>query len=222
MSDRYDQDKGVNLDPATHDKLDSGIEAQVLDPLEVPVVRVRSQRKRLFQTFIRNRPAILGVVLLVIVFLTAFFADDWFIAIFQGREPQPLLAPYDPLKQDTKNRLAPPSPEHWMGLDSYGRDTMSRVIYGARVSLMVGIFAVMIGGVVGALMGLIGGYQGGKTENFLMRATDVLMAFPSLIMGLMVLAVLGGGLFNMILAIGVVLAPTFARVAPVLPSPWSP
>jgi len=148
-----------------------------------------------------------------IVLFTAVFADDWFIAIFQGREPQPLLAPYDPLIQDPANRLAPPSREHWMGLDSYGRDTMSRIIYGARVSLLVGIVAVLIGGIVGAIMGLTGGFQGGKTENLLMRATDVLMAFPSLIMGLMVLAVLGGGLFNMILAIGVVLAPTFARVA---------
>jgi len=195
------------------DKLDSGIDSQLLAHLEVPEIRIRSQRKRLFQTFIRNRPAILGVVLMMLVLFAAFFADDWFIAIFQGREPQPLLAPYDPLEQDAANRLAPPSREHWMGLDSFGRDILSRIIYGARISLMVGIIAVLIGGIAGGIMGLAGGYQGGKTENLLMRATDVLMAFPSLIMGLMVLAVLGGGLFNMILAIGIVLAPTFARVA---------
>jgi peptide/nickel transport system permease protein len=202
-----------NIDPGKIDKLDLGIDSQLLEPLEVPAIRIRSQKKRLWQTFIRNRPAILGLVLMFIVLLTAIFADDWFIAIFQGRDPQPLLAPYDPLIQDPANRLAPPSREHWMGLDSYGRDQMSRIIYGSRVSLLVGIAAVLIGGIAGALMGLTGGYQGGKTENFLMRTTDVLMAFPSLIMGLMVLAVLGGGLFNMILAIGIVLAPTFARVA---------
>ncbi len=181
--------------------------------LEAPAIRIRSQRKRLFQTFVRNRPAILGVFLMLIVLSMALFADDWFIAIFQGREPQPLLAPYDPLEQDTANRLTPPSREHPMGLDSFGRDTLSRVIYGSRVSLLVGLISVLIGGVAGALMGIVGGYLGGKTENVLMRIADILMAFPSLIMGLMVLAVLGGGLFNMILAIGIVLAPTFARVA---------
>ncbi len=203
----------MSQDPARSDKLDAGIDSELLESLQVPAIRLRSQRKRLWQTFIRNRPSILGLVLVFLVFFTAVFADDWFIAIFQGRDPQPLLAPYDPLKQDPQNRLAAPSREHWMGLDSFGRDTMSRIIYGARVSLLVGIVAVLIGGVAGVLMGLTGGYQGGKTENLMMRATDVLMAFPSLIMGLMVLAVLGGGLFNMILAIGVVLTPTFARVA---------
>jgi len=213
MSDNQEKPPVVNINPATHDKLDAGIDSQLTEAIDVPVLRLRSQRKRLFQTFIRNRPAILGLVLVFLVFFTAFFADDWFIAIFQGREPQPLLAPYNPLKQDPQNRLAAPSREHWMGLDSFGRDTMSRIIYGARVSLLVGIVAVIIGGVAGAFMGLIGGYQGGKTEDLMMRSTDVLMAFPSLIMGLMVLAVLGGGLFNMILAIGIVLTPTFARIA---------
>ncbi len=194
-------------------KLDVVIEEELTERLDAPAIRIRSQRKRLFQTFVRNRPAILGVFLLVLVLVMAIFADDWFIAIFQGREPQPLLAPYDPLEQDTVNRLAPPSREHWMGLDSYGRDTLSRIIYGSRVSLLVGLLSVLIGGVSGALMGLTGGFLGGKVENVIMRVADILMAFPSLIMGLMVLAVLGGGLFNMILAIGIVLSPTFARVA---------
>jgi len=194
------------------DKFDVAVDSEMAS-LEAPAIQLRSQKKRLFQTFARNRPAILGVFLMLLVLCTAFFADDWFIAIPQGREPQPLLAPYDPLEQDAANRLAPPSREHLMGLDSFGRDTLSRVIYGSRVSLMVGVIAVLIGGVTGAFMGLMGGYLGGKTENVVMRFADVLMAFPSLIMGLMVLAVLGGGLSNMILAIGIVLAPTFARVA---------
>ncbi len=194
------------------DKLDVAIDSEMAS-LEAPAIQLRSQKKRLFRTFVRNRPAILGVFLMLLVLCMAFFADDWFIAIPQGREPQPLLAPYNPLEQDAANRLSPPSREHLMGLDSFGRDTFSRVIYGSRVSLMVGVIAVLIGGVTGAIMGLMGGYLGGKTENVVMRLADILMAFPSLIMGLMVLAVLGGGLFNMILAIGIVLAPTFARVA---------
>ena len=100
-----------------------------------------------------------------------------------------------------------------MGLDAYGRDTWARIVYGTRVSLSVGLASVLLGGVLGTLMGLVAGYVGGRVENIIMRAVDVLMAFPSLIMGLMVLAVLGGGVGKMILAIGIVLSPTFARVA---------
>jgi len=179
---------------------------------EHPGIRLRSQRQRLWRTFTRNKPAILGLILAIFVLLTAIFADDWFLAVFQGRKPEPLLAPYNPVKQDTRNRLAAPSDEHVMGLDSYGRDTWSRIVYGARVSLLVGIGSVLLGGSLGTLMGLVAGYMGGKVENVLMRIVDVLMAFPSLIMGLMVLAVLGAGLFKMVLAIGIVLSPTFARV----------
>jgi peptide/nickel transport system permease protein len=155
----------------------------------------------------------LGFFLVSLVFLAALFADDWFIAFFQGRDAEPLFAPFDPVKQDTRNRLAAPEDDHIMGLDTYGRDTWSRILYGARVSLLVGICSVFLGGAIGTLMGLIAGYIGGQLENVIMRAVDVLMAFPSLIMGLMVLAVLGGGLLNMVLAIGIVLSPTFARVA---------
>jgi peptide/nickel transport system permease protein len=180
---------------------------------EQPTIQLRSQRQRQWQTFLRNKTAILGLILAILVGLTAIFADDWFIALVQGREPTPLLAPWNPVKQDTRSRLARPTREHPMGLDSYGRDTLSRIVYGARVSLAVGICSVLLGGTLGTLMGLIAGYVGGRVENALMRAVDVLMAFPSLIMGLVVLAVLGAGLYKMILAIGIVLSPTFARVA---------
>ncbi|MGD2148271.1 MAG: ABC transporter permease [Anaerolineae bacterium] len=178
----------------------------------VPTVQVRSQRKRMWQTFLSNRTTIVGLILVLLIILMAIFADDWFIAVFQGREAEPLLAPHSPIAQDTRNRLAAPSRVHPMGLDSYGRDILSRILYGARVSLLVGTCSVVLGGALGTLMGLIAGYLGGTVENLLMRAVDVLMAFPSLIMGLMVLAVLGAGLGKMILAIGIVLAPTFARV----------
>ncbi|MBC8449168.1 MAG: ABC transporter permease [Chloroflexi bacterium] len=175
--------------------------------------QLRSQRQRILRTFLRNRTAILGLVLVILIAIAAIFADDWFIAIFQGRDAEPLLAQFNPVKQDTRNRLAAPDSEHIMGLDPYGRDTWARILYGARVSLMVGLASVLLGGSLGVLMGLVAGYWGGRVENIIMRAVDVLMAFPSLIMGLMVLAVLGGGLSKMILAIGIVLSPTFARVA---------
>ena len=177
-----------------------------------PPVPLRSQRQRVWRTFLKNRITIVGLILVLLITLMAVFADDWFIAVFQGREAEPFLAPYSPIQQDARNRLSPPDKEHPLGRDSYGRDILSRILYGARVSLLVGLCSALLGGVLGALMGLIAGYMGGRMENFIMRTVDVLMAFPSLIMGLMVLAVLGSGLTKMILAIGIVLSPTFARV----------
>ncbi len=187
--------------------------SQATRTLQSPTVQLRSQKQRLWHTFIRNRPAVLGLFLVVLVFLTAFFADNWFIALPQGQEAAPLLASFDPTKQDARNRLAAPDGVHIMGLDSYGRDTWSRIVYGARVSLLVGIGSVFLGGTLGTTLGVVAGYWGGKVENIIMRVVDILMAFPSLIMGLMVLAVLGSGLGKMILAIGIVVSPTFARVA---------
>ena len=99
-----------------------------------------------------------------------------------------------------------------MGLDTYGRDVLSRIIYGTRVSLMVGLLSVLLAGGVGTLLGLFAGYTGGKVEDVIMRSVDVLMAFPSLIMGLMVLAVLGPGITKMIIAIGIMLSPAFVRI----------
>jgi len=184
--------------------------------LEQPAVRLRSQRERLWNTFTRNRTAVFGLVLAILIVLMAVFADDWFIAIFQDREPQPLLAPYDPTKQDPRNRLEEPNEEHRMGLDTLGRDVLSRIIYGARVSLMVGVLSVGLGGVIGTFLGLFAGYTGGKVEDFIMRSVDVLMAFPSLIMGLMVMAVLSSSdipkLIQMVLAIGIMLSPAFVRI----------
>ena len=154
-------------------------------------IQIRSQQQRLWDTFKRNRTALIGLIMVSFIIVIAVFADDWFIAWAQGREPEPLLAPYDPIKQDPRNRLQPPSWEHPMGLDTFGRDILSRIIYGARVSLMVGFLSVLLGGTVGTILGILAGYSGGKIEDTIMRSVDVLMAFPSLIMGLMVLAVTG-------------------------------
>lgn len=182
---------------------------QTLGPI---TVQLRSQRQRRWHTFVRNRTAVVGLALAIVIFFTAVLADDWFIAALQGRDARPLLAPFDPTKQDTRSRLQPPSAEHPMGLDNYGRDILTRIIYGTRVSLLVGVVSVLLGGVLGTFLGVVAGYAGGRLENLIMRSTDVLMAFPSLIMGLMVLAVLGAGIFKMIVAIGIMLSPAFVRV----------
>jgi peptide/nickel transport system permease protein len=161
--------------------------------------RLISQRERAFRAFTSNRTAVLGVVMILAIVLIAVFA--------------PVIAPHDPLSQSVRDRLAPPSAEHLLGTDDKGRDILSRVIYGARIALLVGIFSVALGGALGTAIGVVAGYFGGKTESALMRLTDVMLAFPDLITGLLVLAVLGPGLEKMILAIGLTIAPRFARIA---------
>lgn len=158
-----------------------------------------SQRQRAIRTFVKNRPAVVGLVLIILITLVAIFA--------------PFIAPHDPLDQSVRDRLAPPSWDYPLGRDDKGRDILSRVIFGTRIALAVGVFSVVLGGVLGTLIGVAAGYFGGKVETILMRITDILLAFPDLITGLLVLAVLGPGLEKMILAIGITIAPRFARIA---------
>jgi peptide/nickel transport system permease protein len=135
------------------------------------------------------------------------------IAILLIAIAAPALAPADPTKQSVRLRLQSPSWDHPFGLDDYGRDIFSRVIYGTRIALQVGLFSVALGGIVGTAVGVAAGYFGGRIEAALMRLVDILLSFPDLITGLLVLAVLGPGLWKMILAIGLTIAPRFARLA---------
>jgi peptide/nickel transport system permease protein len=125
----------------------------------------------------------------------------------------PWIAPYDPNEQDPVAALMGPSAEHWFGTDFFGRDVLSRVIWGARISLSVGFLATAIGVVVGTVIGVVAGYFGGWTDRLITAATDVLLSFPQLIMGLMLVAVLGPSLGNLILAIAVTAIPAFIRIA---------
>jgi peptide/nickel transport system permease protein len=158
-----------------------------------------SRRRRTLQAFGQNRTAVVGVLMILALLFIAVAA--------------PLIAPHDPYAQSVRDRLAPPSWEYPLGRDDKGRDIFSRVIYGSRVALQVGIFSVLLGGSLGTLIGLTAAYFGGKVDNALMRLTDVLLAFPDLITGLLVLAVLGPGITKMIIAIGLTIAPRFARMA---------
>ncbi|HYU82563.1 MAG TPA: nickel transporter permease [Candidatus Polarisedimenticolia bacterium] len=124
----------------------------------------------------------------------------------------PILAPYDPLLQDLGSRLRPPSPEHWLGTDSLGRDIASRILYGARISLIIGVVVVASAGVVGTIIGLIAGYAGGLVDEALMRLTEVFLAFPALILAMAIAGALGPSLTNAIIAIAAVTWAVYARL----------
>lgn len=158
-----------------------------------------SQRERLWRTFKQNRTALIGLVIIVLIILIAIAA--------------PLLAPEDPIAQSTVDRLESPSLDHPFGRDDFGRDILSRVIYGTRIALLIGVISVVAGGIVGTAMGTVAGYKGGRIESAIMRVVDVLLAFPGLIVGLLILAVLGSGLIKLIVAIALVMTPRFARLA---------
>jgi peptide/nickel transport system permease protein len=122
------------------------------------------------------------------------------------------VAPYDPLAQDLTRRLQPPSGEHWLGTDDFGRDVLSRVLHGSRVSLRLGIVAVLVALVVGGPIGLLAGYYGGAFDLFGMRVMDLMLAFPSILLSIVVVAILGPSLTNAMIAVGVMAVPQYARI----------
>ena len=148
----------------------------------------------------RDRLAVVGTAVLALLFGIAVLA--------------PLIAPYDPLAQGDLVRAAylPPSPGHWLGTDQFGRDLLSRILYGARVSLAVGCIAVAIAVVLGSLLGAIAGYLGGRVDTLIMRLTDMVMAFPRLVLLIMVLAVFEPSLTLIILVLGLTQWPGTARL----------
>jgi len=123
-----------------------------------------------------------------------------------------LLAPYDPLAQNLGNILARPGRAHWLGTDNVGRDVLSRVIWGTRVSLVAGFVSVAIAAVAGGVLGMLAGYAGGRADGVVMRLMDAVLSFPPLVLALALGAVLGAGLTGVLIALGVVYTPTFARL----------
>jgi peptide/nickel transport system permease protein len=124
----------------------------------------------------------------------------------------PVMAPYDPLKQDLTNTLARPGRGHLLGTDNVGRDVLSRVIWGTRVSLVAGFVSVAIAALAGSVLGLLAGYAGGSVDGVVMRLMDAVLSFPPLVLALALGAVLGAGLTGVLIALGVVYTPTFARL----------
>ena len=174
-------------------------EAQIQqDTLVAPGVETRSRRQDFLRTFFSNRLALFGASVMAVFILLAIFA--------------PLIAPYDPLQQELTAKFAPPSAAHPFGQDELGRDILSRVIFGARISLTAGLAAVVLATAAGTIIGVVAGYFGGRPDSVLMRLMDVLLAFPSILLAIVIVSVLGASLTNAMLAIGIVFIPQMARV----------
>lgn len=165
--------------------------------LPVPVLP-EVRRRRVWSAFWGQRLAVAGAV------IVGFFLV---IAVIG-----PLLAPYDPLKQTIRERFFPPSGIHLLGQDEFGRDILSRLLYGARISFEVGVISVALSGLFGVVLGLIAGYVGGWLDTCLTLAMDVLYSFPGLLLAIALIAVLGSSLQNVFIAIAVTNIPTFMRI----------
>ena len=152
----------------------------------------------MLQRIVANRAMLAGCLIIFLFVFTAIFTS-W-------------LSPFDPFAQSIRMRLRPPGDPHWLGTDGYGRDILSRIIWGSRISLTVGVVAVAIGATLGILVGLVAGFFGGGVDNLLMRIIDILLVLPTILLALVIVAMLGPGVFNLMIAVGIANAPRFARV----------
>ena len=158
----------------------------------------RSPARRAARLFFRTPSGVVGLVLVLVVTLCAVFAA--------------YIAPYDPVQYLPADRMQGPSGRHWLGTDLYGRDLLSRVIYGSRISLSVSVLSVSFALLLGGLLGALAGFYLGWIDTLIMRLTDILLAFPAILLAIALLAFLGGGFWNLTLAIAVAFTAPFARV----------
>lgn len=165
---------------------------------KMPERASRSQRQLFFRRLRSSKQAMVGLVIIALLILIAIFA--------------PIISPYDPEKQSLVDQFIPPSTEHLMGTDSFGRDIWSRIAFGARISLQVGIIAVGIAMVVGTFIGLLAGYYGGWFDMVSQRIIDIMLAFPGLLLALAIIAVLGSSIQNVMIAVGIGSIPSYARL----------
>ena len=169
---------------------------------ERPASRMQARLGRAYMTWRRfsaNRLALVGLAIIICLLIIAAFAD--------------VLAPYSPIQGDLRAGLLPPSAEHWAGTDDQGRDILSRIIYGSRLTLYVIVLVALIAAPVGLIVGTVAGYAGGWTDIVLTRITDVFLAFPKLVLALAFVAALGPGIENAVIAIAITSWPPYARIA---------
>jgi peptide/nickel transport system permease protein len=160
---------------------------------------LRHHGRQLLRAFNSNKASWVGLVLFLAVVACALMA--------------PWLSSHDPAEQYMAARLAPPSSEFLLGTDDFGRDILARLLYGARLSLLIGMTATVLALVIGSLIGALAGFYGGRFDLVIMQAMDVLLAFPSLILGLLIVAMLGPSITNLTIAIALTAVPAFARIA---------
>jgi peptide/nickel transport system permease protein len=154
--------------------------------------------KEVWQSFCRNKLAVVGLGIVIFFIILAAIA--------------PLIAPYGFKEQELSNRLLAPSGEHWFGTDDFGRDIFSRIVYGARISIWVGFFSVLASAVIGTILGIVAGYYGKWVDTFISRIFDIMLAFPSILLAIAVVAILGPSLQNALIAIAIINIPNFGRL----------
>src|SRR5689334_24394991 len=174
--------------------------ATVQPPRALGTTQLSSVRSgpRLWKRLLRNRSALVGGSILLLIVLIALAA--------------PLVSPYDPIRSNQRLSLTPPSADHLMGTDRFGRDILSRVIWAGQASLPIGLVAVAIGVLFGVSVGLLAGYYGGWVDAISMRIVDLLLAFPGILLALAIIAILGGSLLNLMIAVGIASIPDYVRI----------
>lgn len=160
--------------------------------------RERSALQLARRQFARNKAAVAGAIVLAVLVVSSLAA--------------PVISPFDPIQISLSNKLLPPNAEHLFGTDYFGRDQVSRVLYGGQVSLYVGLLVVVIAAAVGVPVGLVAGFSGGRVDNVLMRLMDAILAFPPLLLAVAIVGSLGADIQNVMLALGIVNIPVFARL----------
>jgi peptide/nickel transport system permease protein len=154
--------------------------------------------REIWQRLSQNKLAVLGLIIIVLLILVAIFAD--------------FIAPYAYDQQDLANAFQSPGNGHLFGTDEFGRDIFSRVVYGTRISLLIGFIAVAIAVVVGVILGAIAGFYGDKVDNIIMRLMDIILSIPQILLAIAIVAALGNGLFNLMIAVGISSIPQYARI----------
>lgn len=157
-----------------------------------------SRAKEFIKKFMKRKTAVVGFIIMILLVFIALFGEQ--------------LAPYDPDAYDYANMLQGPSAEHWFGTDHYGRDILSRLLAGTRLTLGVSLSSVIVGAAIGTVLGLLAGYYGGVIEMLVMRGSDVLFSFPDILLAIAIVAILGPGIVNVFIAVMVFTVPSFARI----------
>lgn len=166
--------------------------------MEEPATQAQSKTKEFIKKFLKRKTAVAAAVVVILLVLMALIG--------------PIVAPYSPDEPDYDNLLAAPSASHVMGTDEYGRDVLSRLLAGSRLSLGVALSSVLIGASLGTVLGLLAGYYGGILETLVMRGSDVLFAFPDILLAIAIVAMIGPGVINVLIAVAVFTVPSFARI----------